>query len=47
MRQRLTPDTRYAAILTAAVHLAEQTGYRNLTRDAVAVAAGVSPEGRS
>lgn len=43
LRQRLAPDERQATILAAAVELAARTGYRNMTRDAVAEAAGVSP----
>jgi AcrR family transcriptional regulator len=40
--RRLEPDTRRAAILTAAVDLAAAKGYLTLTRDDVAHAAGVS-----
>lgn len=40
---RLQPDDRRAAILEAALTLAKLHGYRALTRDMVADAAGVSP----
>ena len=40
---RLQPDERRAAILQAAVQLAESDGWLTLTRDNVAQAAGVSP----
>jgi archaeosine-15-forming tRNA-guanine transglycosylase len=37
------PSDRTDAILTAALHLAARHGYHTLTRDAIALAAGVSP----
>lgn len=40
---RLQPEDRRAAILEAALTLAKLHGYRALTRDTVASAAGVSP----
>lgn len=40
---RLQPDERRAAILQAAIRLAESDGWLSLSRDAVATAAGVSP----
>lgn len=40
---RLQPDERRAAILQAAIRLAESDGWLALSRDAVATAAGVSP----
>ena len=43
MRRRLKPADRQAEILAAAVELAARIGYRNMTRDAVAAEAGVSP----
>lgn len=42
-QRRMEPDNRRAAILTAAVKLAESNGYQTLTRDDVAQAAGISP----
>ena len=39
---RLRPDRRRAAILNAAMRLAETGGYNNLTHDAVAREAGVT-----
>ena len=41
-RGRTTPELRYPHILHVALELARQTGYANLTRVAVAEAAGVS-----
>ena len=43
MTQRLKPADRRAEILTAAVQAATVTGWASLTRDAIAVAADVSP----
>jgi AcrR family transcriptional regulator len=40
--KRLEPKERRGQILAAAVELARDKGYHNLTRDGVAVAAGVS-----
>lgn len=39
---RLKPEDRKADILTVALRLAERDGYRNMTRDNIALAAGVS-----
>ena len=43
MRKRMLPEDRKAEILSAAVSLAQVSGYRALTREQVAAAAGVSP----
>lgn len=40
---RLEPDTRKAEILAAAMTLARQHGYRDLTRNQIAEEAGCSP----
>lgn len=42
MTQRHDPAVRTEALLQAALKLAEKEGWRTLTRDAVAAAAGVS-----
>jgi hypothetical protein len=40
---RLDPNARTAALLDIAVNLAAADGWRTLTREAIALAAGVSP----
>lgn len=42
MSKRLAPDVRSEQILEAAVKLANRAGFRKLTRDRIAKAAGVS-----
>lgn len=41
-RKRMPPDERRQSILAAAVKEARRLGYRNITRDGVATAAGVT-----
>ena len=43
MTERLSPKHRTSELLDAALALAGRTGWRGLTRDAIAAAAGVSP----
>jgi AcrR family transcriptional regulator len=43
MTQRLTPADRTRSLLDIAVRLAAADGWRTITREAIAVAAGVSP----
>lgn len=41
-RKRLLPDVRREQILTAALNVASANGFANLTRDGVAIEAGVA-----
>lgn len=41
--KRLPPSLRTAELLSVAVSVAEVRGWRTMTRDCIAVAAGVSP----
>lgn len=43
MSKRHTPKDRKGQLLVAALELAERVGYTQVTRDALAAAAGVSP----
>ena len=43
MTKRLDPKTRTEALLQAALEVAQVKGWRRMTRECVAVAAGVSP----